>query len=88
MAIEHKYKTDEELQEAPVAEEKEYDLSDLFNRLSQSSFRSRFHLLRKDRNYISVKGLDTIRQHAIDFVAKRLAPAVIPNDGKQTPMPI
>ena len=27
-----------------------------------------------------------IRQHARDFVAKRLAPAVIPNDGKQTPM--
>ena len=28
----------------------------------------------------------TIRSHAADFVAKRLAPAVIPNDGKQTPM--
>ena len=88
MAIEHKCKTDEELQEAPVAEEKEYDLSDLFNRLAQSSFRSRSHLLQKDRDYISVKGLDTIRQHAIVFVAKRLDPAVIPNDGKQTPMPI
>lgn len=32
------------------------------------------------------KGLPTIRKHAEDFVAKRLAPAVIPNDGKQTPM--
>lgn len=49
MAIEHKCKTDEELQEVPIAEEKEYDLSDLFNRLAQSSFRSRFHLLRKGR---------------------------------------
>ena len=31
------------------------------------------------------KGIDTIRAHAKDFVASRLAPAVIPNDGKQTP---
>ncbi len=69
-----------------TAEENEYDLTDLFNRLSQSTFRSRFHLSQKDRDYISAKGLDTIRQHARDFVAKRLAPAVIPNDGKQTPM--
>ena len=30
--------------------------------------------------------MDTIRQHARDFIAKREAPAVIPNDGKQTPM--
>ena len=36
--------------------------------------------------YIAEKGLATIRKHAEDFVAKRLAPAVIPNDGKQTPM--
>lgn len=27
-----------------------------------------------------------IRQHAQDFIAKREAPAFIPNDGKQTPM--
>lgn len=30
--------------------------------------------------------LDTIRQHAKDFIAKREAPAYIANDGKQTPM--
>ncbi len=68
------------------ATEKEYDLADLFDRLSKSTFRSRFHLSQKDRDYIAAKGLDIIRQHAKDFVAKRLAPAVIPNDGKQTPM--
>ena len=39
-----------------------------------------------DREYIAGKGLATIRKHAEDFVAKRLAPAVISNDGKQTPM--
>ena len=30
--------------------------------------------------------MDTIRSHARDFVRTRLAPAQIPNDGKQTPM--
>lgn len=30
--------------------------------------------------------MDTIRKHAYDFINSRLAPAVIPNDGKQTPM--
>lgn len=63
-----------------------YDLTDLFNRLSRSNFRSSFHLKPKDCQYIDVKGLATIRSHAADFVAKRLAPAYIPNDGKQTPM--
>ena len=32
------------------------------------------------------RDLDTIRQHAKDFIAKREAPAYIANDGKQTPM--
>ena len=63
-----------------------YDLTDLFERLAKSSFRSRFSLSAKDKEYIASKGLTTIRQHAEDFVARRLAPAVIPNDGKQTPM--
>ena len=40
----------------------------------------------KDIAYINEKGLETIREHAMDFVAKREAPAIIPNDGKQTPM--
>ena len=57
----------------------------LFERLGNSKFRSSFHLKQKDIDYINEKGLDTIRQHAIDFIAKREAPAVIPNDGKQTP---
>ena len=54
--------------------------------LQKSNFRSRFHLSAKDRVYIREKGMDTIRLHAEDFVRKRLAPAYIPNDGKQTPM--
>ena len=58
----------------------------LFNRLANSEFRSRFKLDDKDRQMISDKGMDVIREHAADFVSKRLAPAYIPNDGKQTPM--
>ena len=58
----------------------------LFERLDNSKFRSSFHLKQKDIDYINQKGLDTIRQHAEDFIAKREAPAFIANDGKQTPM--
>ena len=65
---------------------KDYDLIDLFNRLAKSRFRSSFRLTQKDRDYVTAKGLVTIRSHAKDFVAKRLSSAVIPNDGKQTPM--
>ncbi|MGN0421544.1 MAG: DUF4186 domain-containing protein [Lachnospiraceae bacterium] len=62
------------------------NLEDLFERLSQSKFRSGFHLKEKDKKYVLDKGGDKIREHARDFVSQRLAPAVIPNDGKQTPM--
>ena len=58
----------------------------LFDALAKSTFRSRFKLKDKDKEYISQKGLDTIKSHAKDFIAKRIAPADIPNDGKQTPM--
>ena len=58
----------------------------LFDRLGNSRFRSSFHLKQKDIDYINEKGLDKIREHARDFIAKREAPAVILNDGKQTPM--
>jgi hypothetical protein len=57
----------------------------LFERLDNSKFRSSFRLKQKDIDYINEKGMDTIREHARDFIAKREAPAVIPNDGKQTP---
>ena len=58
----------------------------LFNALAKSTFRSRFKLKEKDKEYLNQKGIDTIRSHAKDFISKRLAPAEIPNDGKQTPM--
>ncbi|MCD8105007.1 MAG: ATP-dependent RecD-like DNA helicase [Lachnospiraceae bacterium] len=58
----------------------------LFARLAQSNFRSRFTLKAADKTYVREKGMDKIRSHACDFVSKRLAPAEPTNDGKQTPM--
>lgn len=58
----------------------------LFNNLSKSKFRSKFKLTPKDVEYIHSKGFNVIESHARDFIAKRIAPAYIPNDGKQTPM--
>ena len=64
----------------------ERQMEAIFARLSRSVFRSRFCLTEKDKQYVNEKGLETICRHAKDFVSKRLAPADIPNDGKQTPM--
>ena len=61
-------------------------MSDIFEKLSKSPFRSKFKLRQTDLEYIRQKGLDTIEVHAEDFIKKRIAPAVITNDGKQTPM--
>ena len=59
---------------------------DIFERLSKSKFRSSFKLKQKVIDYINQKGLDTIKKDARDFIAKRIAPEFIANDGKQTPM--
>ncbi|MCF7963960.1 MAG: DUF4186 domain-containing protein [Methylobacter tundripaludum] len=61
------------------------DLDELFEALSRSAFRKKFHLQGKDLVYLQTKGLPTVIVHAGDFIAKRLAPAVLKNDGKQTP---
>jgi hypothetical protein len=62
------------------------DLDDLFDRLAGSKFRSRFKLGAPDRDYLARTGMDQILSHARDFIGRRLAPALPPNDGKQTPM--
>jgi hypothetical protein len=56
------------------------------NALRRSKFRSKFQLTQKDRDYIAVKGLATIKEHAYSFINSRIAPAFPKNDGKQTPM--
>lgn len=60
-------------------------INDRLNSLSKSSFRSSFKLNKKMINYVNSKGIDTIKNHAYDFVNTRLK-VLQPNDGKQTPM--
>ena len=55
-------------------------------KLSKSKFRSSFHLSKKLKEYVNDKGIDRVKEHAYDFVNKRLKPSYIENDGKQTPM--
>lgn len=59
---------------------------EILQKLSTSDFRRRFCLKDKDKQYIRQKGLDTIRQHAEDFMRQRVATAYPYHDGKQTPM--
>ena len=61
-------------------------MNDIFERLSKSKFRSRFHLKDKDKKYIEEKGIDTIEKHAYDFINNRLSDVSNVIDGKQTPM--
>jgi hypothetical protein len=62
------------------------DLDAVFAVLARSPFRARFKLNARDLNYLQQKGMAVVLNHAEDFVRDRLAPAVIANEGKQTPM--
>lgn len=69
--------------DAPLTEDAWRDLR---VRLARSRFRSRFRLNERDAAYAADRGMATLREHARDFVANRLAPAEPRNDGRQTPM--
>ena len=60
--------------------------SNILDKLSNSKFRSSFKLKENDILYINEKGINIVKEHAYDFIIKRLAPKEIKNDGKQTPM--
>jgi hypothetical protein len=60
-------------------------LDDVFARMADSAFRSRFRLASRERDYMRARGKETVLMHARAFVAQRLAPARPANDGKQTP---
>lgn len=62
------------------------NIDDKLKSLSKSKFRNSFKLKEKDKVYIQEKGLDKIKEHAYDFINKRLSSSFIENDGKQTPM--
>lgn len=76
---------------APISDQErlsheEWMKRDLFDRLAQSRFRSRFRLKEADCQYIREKGPAAIRSHAADIVRRRLSAAEPKNDGRQTPM--
>ena len=60
-------------------------LDEVFAALQKSSFRKGFRLRAKELAYLQQRGLPQVMGHAADLIAKRLKPADIPNDGKQTP---
>jgi len=53
--------------------------------LARHHFRARFSLRGRDAATVELRGMDVIRRHSGDLLAKRLAPAAPPKDGKQTP---
>ena len=55
------------------------------NSLEKSKFRSSFHLRKYMKEYINVKGIDTIEQHCEDFINKNLKIYNKEKDGHQTP---
>lgn len=61
-------------------------MEEILYKLSKSKFRSSFKLNKQLKDYTNQKGIEKIKDHAYDFINKRLKPSYIPNDGKQTPM--
>lgn len=62
------------------------EIEELLTSLNKTKFRGSFHLNCKMKGYVQDKGYDKIESDAYDLITKRIAPAVIANDGKQTPM--
>ncbi len=61
-------------------------MDELFEALGRSRFRSRFRLGAREAVYLKQRGMETILEHARQFIVSRLADAQPANDGKQTPM--
>ena len=54
--------------------------------LSRSRFRGSFHLNKKMKDYTKEKGIEKIKEDALNIIKQRLKPKKPKNDGKQTPM--
>lgn len=60
----------------------------LDHRLAQFSripFRAKFHLREPERAFVDARGMEVVRQHAVELIDARLAPARPLKDGSQTP---
>ena len=61
------------------------ELDARLERIGRQPFRARFRLAGRDRAVVDLRGITTVRKHAEDLIAGRLAPAEPRNDGRQTP---
>src|SRR3954453_16216069 len=61
------------------------DIDRLLERLARQPFRARFHLSVPDLATARRHGPFVLRQHALDLIAQRVAPAAPRKDGKATP---
>jgi Domain of unknown function (DUF4186) len=61
------------------------DVDELLDRMARHPFRATFHLRDRDRATAELRGVDTMRAHAAELIADRLAPAEPRRDGRQTP---
>lgn len=61
------------------------DLDEAFARLARSAFRRKFKLQGRELAYLQTWGLPHVMKQAEELIRKRVAPAEIPNDGRQTP---
>ena len=61
------------------------DEDEAFRRLARSAFRRKFRLTGRELAYLQTWGLAHVMKQAAEILGKRVAPAMIPNDGRQTP---
>ena len=61
------------------------EIDDRIDRASARPFGRRFHLRGRERATAELRGPQTMRAHAAEIIAERLAPAEPRNDGRQTP---
>jgi 2-iminoacetate synthase ThiH len=60
-------------------------IDEVFRLLSVSAFRRKFRLQGRELAYLQTWGLPHVMKQAEEILRKRVAPAVIANDGRQTP---
>ena len=61
------------------------DVDELLDQIARQRFRAKFHLRGRERATAELRGPGTMRMHAAELIADRLAPAEPRNDGRQTP---
>jgi hypothetical protein len=62
------------------------NIDKVLQKLSNSKFRSSFHLNKKMKEYVINNGYEKVKVHAEEILRKRIQQANPKNDGKQTPM--